>query len=98
MMIHEFSCRVKTTDDWCGTFEDGTVKLTLFIPDEELLLKAAEGAYRFRVCVWGTDDYGMERDFSSPDDMHSALNLYHTLKKSDDLTVRLCQELSLTSA
>ena len=97
-MIHEFSCRVKTTDDWCGTYEDGTVKLSLFIPDEELLLRVGEEAYRFRVCVWGTDDCGMERDFVSPNDMHSALNLYRTLKESNNLTMALCKELSLTSA
>lgn len=97
MMIHHFKEMVNTTDNWYPNFPDSNVELCLHIPDSEML-KRADGCYHFRVSVWGADDMGMERDFYSKDDLYSALNLFHTLKKSGNITVQLCKELSLVSA
>jgi hypothetical protein len=44
-----------TTDDWYPNFERNTVECSL--------LKLRDGM--FRVCIWGADDTGMERDFES---------------------------------
>lgn len=96
-MIHHFKCRVKTTDNWYPNFPEDEVELTLHIPDIEMIGKV-QWCYHFRVSVWGNDDMGMKRDFFSQEDLHSALNLYHVLKKSGNITHQLCKELSLISA
>lgn len=50
---------VKTKEDWYPT-HDGEVQVSL------LPLKKIEGeAQLWRVCIWGGDDFGMEKDFLS---------------------------------
>ena len=51
----------ETTDDWCPSFEikgDARYKYHLV---EVSYLELSDGMWR--VCVWGQDDMGMERDF-----------------------------------
>ena len=47
--------RLLTNENWYPTREDGTVKASL--------LSLSDG--KFRVCVWGEDDFGLERDYES---------------------------------
>lgn len=54
----------ETSDDWCPAYKMGKVNLisvsmTQTGPDP----KKFQGQYR--VCVWGADDLGMERDFEN---------------------------------
>ena len=59
-----FHCRMKTDDDWAPNLEsaDGT-------PDEVDVTilgwgwEYEEGKVAYRVCVWGGDDFGYERDY-----------------------------------
>lgn len=46
--------RVTTPDDWHPCYEGGEV---------EVWLVSLLNATHWRVCVWGADDDGMERDF-----------------------------------
>ena len=41
--------------------------------------------YIFRVCVWGNDDFGMERDYESEDD---ALLMFRACVETNELTKR----------
>lgn len=60
---------IPTQEDWYGSYEiDGKLWLRLELG------KFYEGAYR--VGVWGTDDFGMVRDFV---DYDSALSVFHDL-------------------
>ena len=67
----------RTQDDWYGSYKlaesftgDMLVKVsfTQTGPDPEL------GLGKWRVCVWGNDDCGMERDFDHDGD---ALHLFY---------------------
>lgn len=64
-----------TNDDWYPAFivenEDLNlvqVTFTRIGPDN--------GKYKWRVCVWGADDCGMERDYW---DKYDALNMFHDI-------------------
>jgi hypothetical protein len=53
----------ETKDDWCGNFKTDfhnlvCVMFTQTGPDPK------NGNGEWRVCVWGNDDLGMERDFT----------------------------------
>lgn len=60
----------KTNDEWYPAFEMGGeklvevsfIQLTPWLPVEERL---------WRVCVWGNDDCGMERDFAPNEETHA---------------------------
>ena len=60
----------KTNDDWYPAFEMGGeklvevsfIQLTPWLPVEERI---------WRVCVWGNDDCGMERDFNPNEESHA---------------------------
>lgn len=76
----------ETSDNWYPSFElhgwkDGKVNVMLV---EVSLLGLSDG--RFRVCVWGADDFGMEIDV---DDNLKAHNIFmrvigmKVVKKSD---------------
>lgn len=49
--------RILTNETWFPTREDGTVKATF------VALMTGARVDAWRVCVWGEDDFGMERDF-----------------------------------
>lgn len=49
--------RILTNETWFPTREDGTVKAAF------VALMTDGHVDAWRVCVWGEDDFGMERDF-----------------------------------
>lgn len=55
---------VDTPDDWIPTREDGKVRVnfTITIPYAATGTKMF-GQVRWRVCLWGQDDFGMNRDY-----------------------------------
>jgi hypothetical protein len=79
--------RRPTSDDWHPTARDGTVKVTF--------VELSTG--QWRVCVWGDDDCGMERDFG-PDERASAVEMHRLLAGCSDVTKRLCGDLGMTFA
>lgn len=56
---------LKTHQDWHPTLQDGTFRLSL--------LKLRNG---WRVCAWGNDDFGFERDFPN---FSEAFDLWNSL-------------------
>lgn len=61
-MIPEIRAVYKPTrDDWYGNYPGNMVEVSLvFLNDPSDISE-----YKFRVCIWGNDDYGMEKDFTS---------------------------------
>lgn len=56
----EKACKfIRTSEAWYPTFKDGTIRVVF------TELPTAKNSYRFRVAVWGADDFGLERDFDS---------------------------------
>lgn len=65
-----------TTDDWYPNFENNTIRISLLLLNDGT----------FRVCAWGNDDFGMERDFESlgeADDIFDTIEKYSTVNKQD---------------
>jgi hypothetical protein len=66
-----------TTDDWYGNYEVDTCKL-------KYLGKLSDG--KFRVAVWGNDDFGIEKDFDTESeaiDMFDKLAKYEVINHQD---------------
>lgn len=70
-----------TTDDWYPNYEKDTVKCSVFCI-RGAVLKRGNRSLRartkpiYKVCIWGKDDTGMEREFSS---LSGAENMYNNL-------------------
>ncbi len=73
-----------TSDDWCPNLPDGTVKVSF--------IELFDGCWR--VCVWGGDDTGMERDFP-PAERESAMRMHERLAGCSDVTRRVCADLGM---
>ena len=69
---------VTTPDDWYPTFEDQKVRVRLYTPQ-------AEGK-KWLVCVWGADDFGMERYV---DTRQEAVGLFDGI--GDGVTIKALQ-------
>lgn len=50
--------KVLSNEDWYPTREDGTIDVSL--------LELTNG--KWRVCCWGHDDFGLERDFPTKEE------------------------------
>jgi hypothetical protein len=59
--LKEVVFRIRSTDDWYPCFPNNTVEVSLH----------KDGAGAYRIAIWGDDDYGMERDFGSEEEMRS---------------------------
>ncbi|MCA9495832.1 MAG: hypothetical protein KC589_02730 [Nanoarchaeota archaeon] len=51
----------KTSDDWYPNYPNDMVKVS-FLKLPNILQNSDD---EWRVCVWGNDDFGLERDFQS---------------------------------
>lgn len=74
-----------TTDNWCPTLPNNKVRGGLFI--------LSDG--QWRVCFWGNDDLGMERDFPTYDE---ALAIWEEIKKWDNVRVSYLKTLGFVGA
>ncbi len=61
-----------TDDDWCPSYEHNMVCVSLITDMKEF---NGEGVWH-RVCVWGEDDCGMEKDFFGEDQRVDAENCF----------------------
>jgi len=82
--------RIKTTDNWCSNYNVDEVELSLIAigsgPQPE-----------YRVCVWGDDDLGMEKDFSSTE-LKEAILLFEKLKSEGMVSMHMLSDLEFVSA
>ena len=88
----------QTNDEWYGNYkiEDDCrvyglveVKFTQTGPDPKY------GLGEWRVCVWGNDDFGMERDFIDEDE---ALNIFYQVIGWDYVNVDPLKTLGFITA
>lgn len=63
----KISCFKRTDDDWYGNYKiaDDKRHEGKGYVEVSLLSLGPDAKYGYRVCVWGNDDCGMERDFES---------------------------------
>lgn len=76
--MFRMSAYVQVNEDWYGNFrvsQDTRYDSDLLIRVSLLELMHPHG---WRVCVWGNDDFGMERDYA-PDQRDQALALYQQI-------------------
>lgn len=81
----------RTTDDWCPSYKttnsDQFVKVTFNVVGPHGL--------EWRVCAWGADDMGMEKDFPSEEE---AWKCFMEVIILEDVTVEALQKLGFVSA
>jgi hypothetical protein len=68
----------RTKDNWHGSYKiagDARVSDLVEVSFTQTGPDPKNGKGEFRVCVWGNDDCGMERDFG--DDEDKALNMFY---------------------
>lgn len=90
----------RTTDDWCGNYKiegdcrvNGLVNVSMCQTGPNPKNNDGE----FRVCVWGNDDLGMERDFGNDETL--AMSVFMQVIGWEDVTInRLKTELGFWSA
>jgi hypothetical protein len=86
----------KTTDDWYGNYQikEGDALVTVSFTQTGPNPKMYKG--EFRVCVWGNDDCGMERDFGA--DEATALNTFMQVIGLENVNKDKLKELGFISA
>lgn len=92
-----YSAFKHTTDDWYSSYRLNNywrgIKEPLLV--EVSLLSLSTGEYR--VCVWGGDDFGMERDFPSDSELR-ARDLFLRLLGESKIEIRHLKELGFVPA
>ena len=86
----------KTNDDWYPAFDMGGeklvevsfIQLTPWLPEEER---------EWRVCVWGNDDCGMERDFA-PNEENLAWTTFLNVIGEEYVDMKFLLSLGFVSA
>jgi hypothetical protein len=82
MSINYKTCFKTTNDDWYPNYPDNLVRVSLILRRKKSSEYKLFGQTLFRVCVWGDDDFGMEKDFKSGNeqlDIDQAKELYQLL-------------------
>lgn len=83
--VHDFQRvdkQILTREDWYPTV-DGRLKVSFMLLTDQ----------QWRVCVWGGDDFGMDRDFPHTE-RQAAKELFESLK--DFTTQKQMQDLGMT--
>jgi hypothetical protein len=77
--------RIATAENWYPTNKNGTVQVSL------MQLYTAQ----WRVCVWGDDDFGLERYFDARDEAMARLLFDHI---QDSMTQETMRQLGMVNA
>lgn len=86
-MPNRRTAHIRTSFDWYPTRGDGLVRVSFIELHND----------QFRVCVWGEDDYGLERDFPHVE-RQAAKRLYEQLIACSILTQEFCKSLGMYPA
>lgn len=81
-----------TTDDWCPNYPNNEVRVAMMLNMEH------NGKIWHRVCVWGNDDLGKERDFHGADEKDLAVELYRTVVRNPPVTFAKLKLLNFVNA
>lgn len=79
----------RTQDNWYPNYPNGKVQLSL------LRLRGCPDKRNWRVCVWGYDDFGLERDFNS---LAEAQPIFEKLERLSVLNKQDCYDLQFRNA
>lgn len=94
----EINCFKRTQDDWYGNYKvvgDCRVSDLVEVSFCTTGPNPKFGLGEWRVCVWGNDDCGMERDFS---DELQALNIYYQVIGYEYVNKNILNSLGFISA
>ncbi len=67
-----------TTDNWYLNFLNDRVEVSLFLNERDIGSDGSSYIWH-RVCVWGEDDMGMEKDFFGKETGEQAESLYNQI-------------------
>lgn len=81
-----------TKDNWYPNFKNNRVRVTIHT------FQKYQGKIWHRVCVWGSDDCGMEKDFHGKKTIKQALELYNYLIKSPSVERKTLENLGFIIA
>jgi len=82
-----------TNDEWYPCHEPSSVKISIM-----LYCPTGHNKPKFhRVCVWGADDFGMEKDFTS-DQVEEAKSLFDKLACMKSVDIDVLSGLGFTNA
>jgi hypothetical protein len=81
-----------TKDDWCPNFDNNLVRVTLHT------CMVNNGKMWHRVCVWGDDDCGMEKDFHGKETKKDAVKLYKYLLSLPHIEKKILKGLGFVPA
>lgn len=101
MSIKHKKCFKKTNDDWHPNFDGDLVAVSLILHRKNSReYKLYGSTCLFRVCVWGADDFGMEKDFfgEEKDCVEQAKELYAILEKKDIIYIADLKKLGFINA
>lgn len=93
---NRISAFVEVKEDWYGNFriaDDRRFEASQLVRVSLILLSTPE----WRVCVWGNDDFGLERDFLA-DQHEAAMNLYVQIVTSQFPTQKWLRSLGMVGA
>lgn len=96
MKLSRIEVFVEVDQDWYGNFkfaDDLRLKDAKFI--RVSLLELLSG--HWRVCAWGNDDFGLERDFLSME-YDDAVKLYQTIVTTPRPTQQMMRDLGMVGA
>lgn len=92
MKYYEQQKMKPTTDNWCPNFPNNQVRVRIICNMND------EGKVWHRVCVWGNDDCGMERDFTGEFGERDALACYARVMNLDYVNFKPLKEMGFQSA
>ena len=75
-MINKMSCFKRTNDDWCPSYDNNLVEVTF----TQTGPAPQDGKGEWRVCIWGADDFGMEKDFPNSKRIDALLLFYRIVE------------------
>jgi hypothetical protein len=81
-----------TRDNWCPNYSNNQVRVRIMCNMEN------KGKIWHRVCIWGMDDLGLERDFFGAAQEKDALVVYGRVMNLDYVDFKPLKEMGFKSA
>lgn len=88
--------KMKFTDDnWCPNYKHNMVQVSLMTDMEDF---SKENSVWHRVCVWGNDDCGMEKDFFGKETKNDAEVCFAKVINLDRVNMKDLKEMGFVIA
>lgn len=86
---------VNTPDDWYPSYKAVDGSMTVEVIFTKLVSVKSDDPFKWRVCVWGEDDTGMEIDYTA---RKHAKNMYFKLVNMNSISKKQLEELGFVNA